>query len=229
MCFDKIVHVHGRDIGFGKSYDQSFQIITLPIIELKKSYLYADNKQNTFEWILISLWAGLGLFMTCGGICMILDVYGFFYEKNNGDWFNIGIPGIFLIIMGLGIFINAYFMCVGYHRLVINKKNIAFEYVKFNSIKSRIKSKIKRELTDEDFLTCELNEDAYDDFYSVSLALVLPKDKVSITLFFNGVLHEKRKGMSFEKALNINLQETTKLTLDKAKEIEKYLNIRIFY
>jgi hypothetical protein len=85
------------------------------------------------------------------------------------------------------------------------------------------------ELCDDDYLSCYLNEDAYQDIYSIGVELVLTKLDTSISLWLNGITREPAPGKSADDSLYDGFNTTVQKAFDKAKEIGECLDIRIYY
>lgn len=227
MRINNTVFVHGRQVSLsdiGMTSDGSYELYTLPIRQLRPGYLYADNKNGPWEWVFVGIMGAIGLFMLCRGIFMIFAALGYFPDRESG-WGNIGIPGIFSLIIGTWLTLSAASGSLGFTRLVVEQKRYVFEDV----ILGKAKCIGGNALSSEDYLMCHLREDAEQDFYSISLELVLPELKKSFTLFLNGISSQPAPGRSPEEALNEGLNVTAKRAFDKAKEISDCLDIRIRY
>lgn len=227
MRINNTVFVHGRNVGLsdiGSTYDGPYEMYTLPIRQLRPGYLCADDRKGPWEWTFVGIMGAIGLFMLCGGIFMIFAAFGFFPDRESG-WWNIGIPGIVCLILGAWLTLSAFSATLGFTRLVIEQKRIALEEVTLG----RAKCIGECMISSDDYLMCHLREDAEQDFYSVSLELVLPELKKSITLFLNGVAFKQALGRSPEDALNRGLNLAAERAFDKAREIKDFLNIRVQY
>lgn len=223
MKISNTVKIDGKTVGLA-DFDGNNELYMLPLKQLNRGYLYADNKNELWEWVFAGIMGAIGLFMFFGGIFMILSACGLFPDRESGLW-NIGIPGVISTLIGTWLSLSGIGMALGFTRLSINHKHITLEEV-FLGRKDCI---YKGTLSNEDHLMCHLREDAEQDFYSVSLELMLPEQEKCITLFLNGVSCKPEPGQSFEDAMNSGLTQAATKVFDKAKEIKECLNIKISY